>query len=123
MLLIEDDQDLAELYKQGLILSGMPEGGSLLVAGSRDEALKYLRSEQVDMIIANEVLGIARGSEIIREVREGHFANVSPTTPAMMITALPEHEVEQTCRELSMDLVSKPFSLDELISFINKNLG
>jgi DNA-binding response OmpR family regulator len=78
LLVIEDDQRIANLLRQGL----EEEGYQVVVASDGRSGLDLGRTEQFDMIILDLMLPQLDGNEVARSLREE-----GNRTPILMLTA------------------------------------
>lgn len=108
ILVVEDNEDLANSLKKGL----EKEGYSVEVAYDGDSGLDMALSESYDCIILDVLLPGVDGFEFAQTLRE---ANVQ--TPVLMLTAL--DSIDDKITGLSSgadDYLTKPFDFRELIA-------
>ena len=110
ILIVEDDDDIAQLVHRYLTRAG--HVADIVRAG--DEALKLVRERTPDLIILDLMLPGLDGLEVCRALR------ASPGTralPIIMLTARSEESDRIVGLELGADdYVSKPFSPSELVA-------
>jgi signal transduction histidine kinase len=81
LLLVEDDEIFAELTQTILAARGFAAQRTV-VAGSIGDASRVLRSDAVDLIVADLTLPDASGLEVVRRCQE-----VAPHVPIIVLTA------------------------------------
>jgi DNA-binding response OmpR family regulator len=114
LLIIEDDQVIAEVEKDYLEASGY----SVEIAPSGDVGLQKALREEYDLIILDLMLPIVDGFEICKKVRE------AKNIPILLVSAKKE-DVDKI-RGLGLgadDYISKPFSLGELVARVKAHLS
>ncbi len=110
ILLVEDEQTLANLIKEGL----EDEGYSVDIAYNGEDGLIMALSGSFDLIILDLMLPIMDGFEVLRLLREKGV-----NTPVLILTA--KGEIEDKVKGLNTgadDYLTKPFSFDELLARI-----
>lgn len=109
VLLVEDDLDLAEPLREGLV----QEGFRLVHARTGREGLERLEREPVDVVVLDVMLPDVDGFSVCREIR------ARSDVPILMLTAR-GHELDRvTGLEVGADdYVTKPFSFRELVARI-----
>ena len=109
MLVVEDEQDIAQLIKHTLEKSGEIQAD---IVGSGDEALKSVAHEAPDLVVLDLNLPVLSGLEVCRILR------TRPDTahvPIIMLTARTSENDRVIGLEIGADdYISKPFSLREL---------
>lgn len=104
ILIIEDDDDIAELVRYNLA----KEGFAVEVAGTGEEGLKKLRQELPAIILLDLMLPGIDGFEVCQTVRK---QNSSAHVPIIMMTAKGEESDVVAGLELGADdYIVKPFS-------------
>ena len=107
ILLIEDDESLAEVITEGL--SNIAQ---TCHASDRVEAFNFLRARTFDLILCDKDLGFDNGFDIIRQVKE-HEEHQD--TPVIFITG--DEDIESKVEGFAfgaVDYLTKPFDLREL---------
>jgi two-component system response regulator BaeR len=107
ILIVEDEQKLAELLKDYLAQSSF----DTTILDNGNEVIPYVRENKPDLVILDLMLPGRDGMEICKEIRT--FSNL----PIIMVTA----RVEEIDRLLGLELgaddyVCKPFSPRELVA-------
>ncbi|HTI39295.1 MAG TPA: response regulator transcription factor [Vicinamibacterales bacterium] len=109
ILVVEDEQDIANLIKHTLERSG---DGSVDTVARGDEALRSIAEHAPDLVILDLNLPILSGSEVCRILRQ------RPETaqiPIIMLTARTSEGDRVAGLDLGADdYITKPFSLREL---------
>jgi DNA-binding response OmpR family regulator len=109
VLIVEDEQDIADLIKHTLERGGDTDAE---VVGSGDAALRVVRQQTPDLIILDLNLPVLSGREVCRILRTG---DVAPHVPIIMLTARTSEDDRVSGLEMGADdYVTKPFSLREL---------
>ena len=107
ILIIEDEESIAELEKDYLELSGF----EVEIAGDGDTGLDRALNEEFDLIILDLMLPGTDGFDICRRVRE------VKNTPIIMVSAKKE-DIDKI-RGLGLgadDYMTKPFSPSEMVA-------
>jgi CheY-like chemotaxis protein len=111
ILVVDDEEDIREILK--LLLSSLCE--KVLVATSGKDAIKILEQDQVDLIISDmkmpEIDGFKLLEHVIRESGQ-HKPQFIFISGGVDLDA----RQEKTINEHTQGIISKPFSMDELIS-------
>ena len=111
VLIVEDEQDIANLIKHTLERGGDTDAA---IVGSGDAALQAVRDQPPDLIILDLNLPVLSGTEVCRILRTG---DVAPHVPIIMLTArTSEDDRVAGLDQGADDYVTKPFSLRELSS-------
>ena len=109
VLIVEDEQDIADLIKHTLERGG---GAEAEVVGSGDAALKAVSARPPDLIILDLNLPVLGGLEVCRLLRQ---RSDSRHLPIIMLTAkTSESDRVAGLEQGADDYVTKPFSLREL---------
>ena len=114
ILIIEDENTIAELEKDYLELSGF----EVKVSNDGQEGLEHALQEEYDLIILDLMLPNVDGFEICRRVRE------KKNTPIIMVSAKKE-DIDKI-RGLGLgadDYMTKPFSPSELVARVKAHLA
>jgi DNA-binding response OmpR family regulator len=109
VLIVEDEQDIADLIKHAIERGGDTDAE---IVGSGDDALRVVRQQPPDLIILDLNLPVLSGREVCRILRTG---DVAPQVPIIMLTARTSEDDRVAGLEQGADdYVTKPFSLREL---------
>ena len=114
ILIVEDEESIAELEKDYLELSGF----EVEIANDGDEGLARALGEDFNLIILDLMLPGVDGFEICRRVRE------VKNTPIIMVSAKKE-DIDKI-RGLGLgadDYITKPFSPSELVARVKAHLA
>lgn len=113
VLLVDDDFDIVELFKESL------EDLSFVVHTAKDggEALKILANNKVDCIITDIVMPGMTGPELIQKLQER-----SDFTPFFYITGYLEYPREDLNRYKPRAIIFKPFDFEEAAMLVKNHL-
>ena len=114
ILIIEDEESIAELEKDYLELSGF----EVAIENSGDVGLKRAMAEEFNLIILDLMLPEIDGFEICRQVRE------KKNTPILMVSAKKD-DIDKI-RGLGLgadDYMTKPFSPSEMVGRVKAHLA
>ena len=114
ILIIEDEESIAELEKDYLELSGF----EVEIAGDGETGLDRALNEEFDLIILDLMLPGTDGFDICRRVRE------VKNTPIIMVSAKKE-DIDKI-RGLGLgadDYMTKPFSPSEMVARVKAHLA
>ena len=108
ILVVEDEQRVAELLKAGLEDSGY----QVSVAFDGEMGLRLFRASGFDLVISDIILPKMNGFELTKEVRQ-----LNPDIPVLMLTALGTTDDKLDGFDAGADdYLTKPFSVDELLA-------
>jgi DNA-binding response OmpR family regulator len=115
ILVIEDQDDLAELYKETLKNAGY----KVQLALTGEEGLAEFRANGADLILLDMTLPEMQGTQVLRELR-----TLNATVPVIIITG----ETGELYRDESERLgvhgyLAKPPDYDELLEMIRRSLA
>ena len=114
ILVIEDEQEIAELEKDYLELSGF----EVEISNSGDEGLRKALSEEYSLVILDIMLPKVDGFEICKKIREDR------NIPVIMVSAKKD-DIDKI-RGLGLgadDYMTKPFSPSELVARVKAHLA
>lgn len=107
ILVVEDEQKLAQAIAKGLALQGWVSEN----ATTADDAILFLHSEQFDVVVLDRMLADGSdGLEVCRSMRDK-----SDQTPVLFLSA--RNEIRDRIAGLDIgadDYLGKPFDMDEL---------
>ncbi len=113
ILLVEDEQDIQELLKFHL----EHEGFAVTAAGTGEEALKHLATQNPDLILLDLMLPGINGTEVCRRVKS---RPATADIPIIMLTAKDsEADIIAGLETGAADYVTKPFSPRVLVARIH----
>jgi len=114
ILVVEDDESIAEAVAFHLERAGMNPS----VAGDGLAGLRALRTDLPDVLVLDLMLPGVDGWHIIREVRDW-----APRLPVIVVTARTnEHDRVEVLSLGADDVLSKPFSMRELVARVTAAL-
>ena len=112
-ILVVDDEENARIALSKILTHEGYEVGS---AGNGYEALNYLRSKEVDLIITDINMPEMNGLAFLRELNRSY-----PSSNVIMITAYGEVETYIEAMNLgAFEYINKPVKVDELKKVIEK---
>jgi DNA-binding response OmpR family regulator len=110
ILVIEDQEDLAELYEEAIEKAGY----GVRTALTGEEGIAEFRANAADVVLLDMTLPEMHGAEVLREIRS---LNVS--VPVIIITGETSQQLHQQCERLGVhDYLSKPVDYDVLLTSI-----
>ncbi|HEX8097653.1 MAG TPA: response regulator [Pyrinomonadaceae bacterium] len=108
--MIEDQEDLAELYKESLKQAGY----KVRNAYTGEEGIAEFRANGADLIVLDITLPEMNGAQALRQIRD-----VSPATPVIIITGETHEALRQQCERLGVyAYLSKPVNYDAMLAAI-----
>lgn len=118
VLLVEDDQDMADFMQNYLNVKGY----QTITARDGLEAIAKAKAEKPDMILMDVQMPEMNGLEAIRHIRAEANPNLA-ATPIIAITALAMSGDRERCLEAGANAyLSKPLKLQELVEAIEAQL-
>jgi CheY-like chemotaxis protein len=116
-VLVIDDNSAQLSVREAVLRSA---GFSVQVAGSAEQAMDFLRDEELSaglrLIVTDHVLPGDSGAVFVRELRR-----FRPSVPALVITGMEEAEPEYA--ELGVVFLNKPCPPEEMIDRVRQALG
>lgn len=110
ILVVDDEKDIVELVAYNLLR----EGYQVAKAYDGDQALRYIRESQPDMVILDLMLPGIDGIEICRYIRKN---TLTEKLPVIMLTAKSEAIDRVIGLEIGADdYITKPFNVRELLA-------
>jgi len=114
VLVVDDDQDLAEML--GIVLNGA--GIEVDLVSNGDEAVDVFRNNQPDLVLLDIMLSGLDGISVCREIRKE-----STRVPIVMLTAKGDtHDIVKGLEAGADDYMVKPFKPSELVARIRTRL-
>ncbi len=110
ILLVEDDGDIRDLLVTLLQLAGY----SACACSSAEEGLERLREEHFDLVLTDYMLPNRSGGWLIEQAAHEGLLDA---TPALLVTAHPNPESLD-----GVDVIPKPFDMDQLVDRIRRKL-
>ncbi len=114
ILVVDDDKEMCALLEEVL----GEEGFSLTTSTNSNQAVKYLKEEDFDLVITDLMMEGLKGLELLQESKK-----IAPLTPVIIITAF--GTIESAIKAMKMgayDYLIKPFPMEELILTVKKAL-
>ena len=110
ILIIEDEQKMAEILKRGL----EEENFAVEVANDGDSGLAIGKEQKFDVILLDVTLPGTDGFDVAKELRAAHIK-----TPILMLTARDSTEMKVKGLDSGADdYITKPFAFAELLARI-----
>ena len=111
VLIVEDEEDLAELLRVNIEAAGY----QVLVARNGEQGLDLFRQRQPDLVTLDLKLPDISGFRLLDLFKR----SLPATTPVIVVTALDYAEAGQVVRAGADDFVTKPFEPSELVERID----
>lgn len=112
VLIVDDEEDMLETCK--MILE--PYGFKIYTAVSPVQALEYIKSKNIDVVVTDLRMPEMDGLELISQIKE-----VSPRTEILVFTAYASIETAVESIKLgAFNYIQKPFSKEQFIELIKK---
>lgn len=117
ILIVEDDSFLQGLEAKKL----KKEGYEIITASTGEEAIKKISEPNISVILLDLILPNFDGFEILKKIRE---TDSLKKTPVIVFSNLSEEKDMKKAEELGATdyMIKSNFTLDELITHINKVL-
>ncbi len=113
ILIVEDDQAIAELQKDYLQMSGY----DVICAADGDEGCRLIQEEKFDLVILDLMLPGKDGFEILKEISD------TKEIPVLIVSAKDEEIFKIKGLNLGADdYITKPFGMGELVARVNAHL-
>ncbi len=118
ILIVDDDKPLAEVYKVALEV----EGYHVVMKYDGEDALRWLASEEVDLIIMDCMLPKFSGLSVMEALTGGKPKAKTP--PIIVVTGLDRPEYRVRAEELGAIkyLVKANASISEMIDAVNEGI-
>jgi DNA-binding response OmpR family regulator len=114
ILVIEDQEDQAELYEVTLKKAGY----RVRNAYTGEEGIAEFKAHAADAIVLDMTLPEMHGVQVLREVR-----NISPGVPVIIVTGETHDELRAQCERLGVqEYLSKPLDFKTLLAAIARAL-
>ncbi len=119
ILLVEDDPFLSSLLKNRL----QKEGLETILARDGEEALKFLKTEKVNLVLLDIILPKKSGFEVMEEIRLDPYLQ-GQAVPIIVISNLGQEEDIVKCRNLGAIeyFIKAKTSIDDLVRRIRSFL-
>jgi DNA-binding response OmpR family regulator len=110
ILVIEDQEDLAELYEATLRKAGYKVRTTL----TGEEGLAEFQASGADVIILDMTLPEMHGTQVLREVR-----NLNASVPVIVVSAETSAQLREQCERLGIqDYLPKPVNYDAMLTAV-----
>ncbi|MDT5061324.1 MAG: hypothetical protein QOH63_1783 [Acidobacteriota bacterium] len=110
ILVIEDQEDLAELYETSLRQAGY----KVRNAFTGEEGIAEFQASGADVVLLDMTLPEMHGTEVLREIR-----NLNASVPVIVITAEENDQLREQCERLGVqDYLAKPVNYDAMLMAI-----
>lgn len=110
ILVIEDQEDLAELYQATLSKAGY----KVQNAFTGEEGIAEFQASGADVVLLDMTLPEMHGTEVLREIR-----NLNASVPVIVITAEENEQLREQCERLGVqDYLAKPVNYDAMLTAI-----
>lgn len=121
VLLIEDDQLLAEVYQKSLASEGL----NVFMADDTQTAMKLFDKNQIGIIVLDIVLGDTNGFELLKRLRRRAGSHI---IPVVIVTGLNTDEVglnKELCVSLNIIGIytKSQFSVGKLVEVVQYGLS
>jgi len=114
ILVIEDQEDLAELYEATLEAAGY----KVRTAYTGEEGFAEFKANGADVILLDMTLPEMNGVQVLREIRA-----INASVPVVIVTGETSSDLRQQCERLGVqEYLSKPPDYDEILSAINRSI-
>jgi CheY-like chemotaxis protein len=117
ILCIDDEENQLAVRKFVLEKAGY----SVLTAGSAQEALNFLDSYPIDLVLSDHLMPGVTGIELARQIKARN-----PAMPVILLSAVNEVPPDASCADLFMSKLDGPVAMCQNVSAIlvrSKNAG
>ncbi|MBU1985964.1 MAG: sigma-54-dependent Fis family transcriptional regulator, partial [Proteobacteria bacterium] len=115
ILIVDDEASIRLTFEMFLAREGY---GPITTAATIEEALLAIHEQDFDLIISDIVLEGARGTDLLRKIRETGIQ-----CPVVMITGFPNLDsAAEAVRYGAFDYISKPVNKETLLRFVRQAL-
>ncbi|HOW42853.1 MAG TPA: response regulator [Candidatus Omnitrophota bacterium] len=119
-ILIVDDDHLITKSLQKLLKK---EGLSATIAANGEQAVELVKNQDFDLIVSDIKMPGMNGIETLKKIRELRNNAGKQPIPEVLITGFVEEASLKNALELKVaGFIYKPFSTDEFIGAVKKNL-
>jgi DNA-binding response OmpR family regulator len=110
ILVIEDQEDLAELYESTLKKAGY----NVRNAFTGEEGIAEFQASGADVVLLDMTLPEMHGTQVLREIRA-----VNASVPVIVVTAEENDQLREQCERLGVqDYLAKPVNYDALLTAV-----
>lgn len=115
ILVIEDQEDLAEVYESSLVKAGY----EVTNAYTGEEGVAEFQANGADAVLLDMTLPEMHGTKVLEEIR-----NLSASVPVIVVTGETLAESRDACSRLGVqEYLSKPPDYDELMKALARALS
>lgn len=115
ILVIEDQEDLADLYERAIKKAGY--GARIALTG--EEGLAEFEAHGADVVLLDMTLPEMHGAEVLRGIRA-----INPSVPVIVITGEDSEALQQQAERLGIhDYLKKPVDNDGLLTSLKRALA
>jgi two-component system response regulator AtoC len=115
ILVIEDQEDLAEMYESALTKAGY----EVRLAYTGEEGLAEFKADAPDAVLTDMTLPEMHGTKVLEQLRE-----LSTAVPILVVTGETMAESREVCQRLGVqEYLTKPPDYDELIRAFERALS
>jgi PAS domain S-box-containing protein len=113
ILIADDERAIRDLLADSLV----EQGYRVLTAANGEEAIKLFQTHgsEIRLLITDNAMPVMDGPRVIHRLRE-----LRPDLPVILATG--ENRVDAIDRHANVEVVGKPFSLEEMLNSINRAL-
>jgi len=113
ILFVDDDRDALDMYTKAVSLGDH----RALVAADARQAWQKIRGSELDLIFVDINLPGVSGLQLLRDIADDEAAR---SIPIVILSAVPETELDQEMLRDADLFLSKPVSLQKLLSVIDR---
>src|SRR5215210_7779576 len=110
ILVIEDQEDLAELYEATLKKAGY----QVRNAFTGEEGIAEFQARGADVVLLDMTLPEMHGTQVLKEIRQ-----INASVPVIVITAEDSEQLREQCERLGVhDYLAKPVNYDAMLTAV-----
>ena len=110
ILVIEDQEDLAELYESSLKRAGY----NVRNAYTGEEGIAEFQANGADVILLDMTLPEMHGTQVLREIR-----SINASVPIIVASAESSEQLREQCERLGVqDYLEKPLNYDAMLTAV-----
>ncbi|MDT4896603.1 MAG: hypothetical protein QOH25_1680 [Acidobacteriota bacterium] len=110
ILVIEDQEDLAELYEATLKKAGY----KVRNAFTGEEGIAEFQASGADVVLLDMTLPEMHGTQVLREIRD-----INASVPVIVISAEASDQLREQCERLGVqDYLAKPVNYDAMLTAV-----
>jgi putative two-component system response regulator len=113
ILIVDDDPDIREIFKEGIQYVGY----ACLTANGAYEALEILQQQSVDVVVSDINMPEMNGLELIKVIKERHDSDV-----IIMTGFIEDFTYEEIVGRGASDFIQKPVRISEFIARLKRVL-